>query len=677
MPGLPLRLDFFGDTLESIRTFDAASQRTLAQAKAFELAPMSELFLSDETVARFRRNYLSAFGAANRDDALYEAISEKRRYAGAEHWLPLFYERMDTLFDYVGQAPFLLDHQVEEAVEARRAQVVDHYDARRRALSERKDEGAAYKPVAPDGLYMTVEEVRERLAPLDAAWLTPFEESDEAAGEGGRIVNLGARQGRNFSPERQRGENVFKALANHAADMREAGRRVVIASWTDGARQRLADVMQEHGLSNAEPVANWGEAETLAPGRTALAVMGIDAGFVADDLALIAEADVLGDRLVKRRARRKGADVLQEASALAEGDLIVHVEHGIGRFAGLRTIEAVGAPHDCLELHYQGSDKLFLPVENLDLLTRYGAAETEVQLDRLGGAAWQARKAKLKKRILDMAADLIRIAAERQLKRSEPITLPEGVYGEFAARFPYEETEDQQNAIDAVLDDLASGHPMDRLICGDVGFGKTEVAIRAAFAVAMAGRQVAIVVPTTLLARQHYRNVAERFHGLPVKVAQASRLVGSKELAATRTGVADGTVDIVVGTHALLASNVEFKRLGLLVIDEEQRFGVKHKERLKEMRADVHVLTLSATPIPRTLQLALTGVRELSIIAIAAGRSPRGAHLRRALRPPDDPRGAAARALSAAARPSTSCPRDSRTCASASNGFPRARTCRR
>ena len=614
----PLRLDFFGDTLESIRSFDAASQRTLAQVKAFELSPMSELFINDETVARFRRNYLSTFGAATRDDALYEAVSEKRRYAGAEHWLPLFYETMDTLFDYVAGVPFVLDHQTGEALDARRAQVVDHYESRKRGMKDRgKDEGTAYKPVEPDSLYMTSSEVRERLAPFDAAWLTPFEEDDEGRGEAGRVINLGARQGRNFAPERQRSENVFAALADHAADMREGGRRVVVASWTDGARQRLAEVLKEHGLTNAELVDHWGDVQTLAPGRTALAVMGIDAGFVSDELAVIAEADVLGDRLVKRRAKRKGADVLQEASALAEGDLIVHVEHGIGRFAGLRTLEAAGAPHDCLELHYQGTDKLFLPVENLDLLTRYGAAETEVQLDKLGGAAWQARKAKLKKRILDMAADLIKIAAERQLKRTEAVTLPDGVYGEFAARFPYEETDDQQNAIEAVVDDLASGHPMDRLICGDVGFGKTEVAIRAAFAVAMAGKQVAVVVPTTLLARQHYRNFAERFHGLPVKVAHASRLVGSKELTATRNGLADGTVDIVVGTHALLSKNVTFDRLGLLVIDEEQRFGVKHKERLKEMRTDVHVLTLSATPIPRTLQLALTGVRDLSLITTA------------------------------------------------------------
>jgi transcription-repair coupling factor (superfamily II helicase) len=365
-------------------------------------------------------------------------------------------------------------------------------------------------------------------------------------------------------------------------------------------------------------VNNWAEVAELPKGTTALAVLGIEAGFEDDSIAIIGDQDFLGDRLVKRRkASKKGADFLSEVSSLSAGDIVVHVDHGIGRFHGLVTIEAAGAPHDCLDLRYHNDDKLFLPVENIELLSRYGNSDTEVMLDRLGGANWQARKSKLKKRILEMAGQLIAIAAARQMKKADPITVPDGVYDEFAAKFPYEETEDQINAIEAVFDDLHSGRPMDRLICGDVGFGKTEVALRAAYLAVMSGKQVAVVVPTTLLSRQHYKTFSERFHGLPVNVAQASRLVGSKALAAAKAGVKDGSVDIVIGTHALLGQSVEFKRLGLLVIDEEQHFGVKHKERLKELRADVHVLTLSATPIPRTLQLALTGVRELSLITTA------------------------------------------------------------
>ena len=293
----------------------------------------------------------------------------------------------------------------------------------------------------------------------------------------------------------------------------------------------------------------------------------------------------------------------------------MHVDHGIGRFVGLRAIEAAGAPHDCLEIHYAGGDKLFLPVENIELLSRYGSEEAGVELDRLGSTAWQARKSRMKNRIREIAGELIKVAAERQLREAPRLTVETGLYDEFSARFPYDETDDQQAAISAVLDDLASGRPMDRLICGDVGFGKTEVALRAAFVAAMNGKQVAVVVPTTLLARQHFKTFSERMRGYPVNIAQASRLVSAAELAKTKKGLAEGQIDIVIGTHALLGKTIKFKDLGLIVVDEEQHFGVAHKEKLKQLRAEVHVLTLTATPIPRTLQLALSGVREMSIIA--------------------------------------------------------------
>ncbi|RUU94395.1 transcription-repair coupling factor, partial [Mesorhizobium sp. M1A.F.Ca.IN.020.03.2.1] len=400
------------------------------------------------------------------------------------------------------------------------------------------------------------------------------------------------------------------------ADERAARRRVIVAGWTEGSLDRLGQILAEHHLGNLKPVATLSEVEKLEPGQAGLAVLPLESGFETDGMVVVAEQDILGDRLIRRSKRKKRAsDFIAEASSLSSGDIVVHADHGIGRFIGLRTIEAVGAPHDCLEIHYAGDDRLFLPVENIELLSRYGSDSAEAPLDKLGGGAWQARKARLKKRLLDMAGQLIRIAAERQMRAAPAMIPADGLYGEFAARFPYEETDDQQTAIDSVMDDLGAGKPMDRLVCGDVGFGKTEVALRAAFIAAMEGFQVAVVVPTTLLSRQHFKTFSQRFSGLPIRVAQASRLVGSKELAETKKGVADGTVDIVVGTHALLGSSISFKNLGLLIIDEEQHFGVKHKERLKELKNDVHVLTLSATPIPRTLQLALTGVRELSLIA--------------------------------------------------------------
>src|ERR1700678_2149510 len=378
----------------------------------------------------------------------------------------------------------------------------------------------------------------------------------------------------------------------------------------------MESMLRDHKLLNLSSVNAWRTVQATPRNETMLAVVGMESGFETDQVAVVSEQDILGDRLVRpRKASRKLDNFISEVTSLAAGDLVVHVEHGIGRFVGLLTLDVAGAPHDCLELHYAAETKLFLPVENIELLSRYGSDHANVELDRLGGSGWQARKAKLKNRIREIAGELIKIAAERHLHEAPKIPVQPHVYDEFCARFPYEETEDQLTAINATLKDLEIGRPMDRLICGDVGFGKTEVALRAAFATAMNGKQVAVVVPTTLLARQHFKTFSERLRGYPVKIAQASRLVSAKELAGTKKGLAEGQIDIVVGTHALLGKTVKFRDIGLIVVDEEQHFGVSHKEKLKQLRAEVHVLTLTATPIPRTLQLALSGVREMSIIA--------------------------------------------------------------
>jgi transcription-repair coupling factor (superfamily II helicase) len=529
-----------------------------------------------------------------------------------EHWLPLFHEQMHTLFDYVADSAIVLEPLVEEAAHERFAQIADYYEARQQALGQ-SGGGPPYKPLPPNWLYLEESEWRERIEHAPLARLTPF-----AVPEGqGTVIDAGTRQGRNFAAERaEPGRNVFEAVGKHVSALQEAGKRVAIALWSEGARDRMGHVLAEHGLSSLAHVASWQQALRLSKAQVGLAVLGLESGFETADDALISEQDILGDRLVRpRRSVRRAENFISEATSLSAGDLVVHVDHGIGRFMQLRAIEAAGAPHDCLELHYAGGDKLFLPVENIELLSRYGSEETEVELDRLGGGAWQARKARMKNRIREIASQLIKIAAERQLREAPRLAGEAGPYDEFCAGFPYEETEDQQSAIDVVLQELASGRPMDRLICGDVGFGKTEVALRAAFVTAMNGRQVAVVVPTTLLARQHTSTFTERFRGFPVKIGQASRLVSSKELASVKKGLSDGTIDIVIGTHALLGKSIKFKDLGLLVVDEEQHFGVAHKERLKQLRAEVHVLTLTATPIPRTMQLALSGVRDLSIIA--------------------------------------------------------------
>ncbi len=609
----PIRLDFFGDTLESIRTFDPETQRTVAPLRAVDLVPVSEAQLTTDSMRRFRQGYVGAFGGGLRGDTLYEAVSEGRRHPGLEHWLPLFYDGLDTLFDYIGGAPLVLDPLTDEAATERLAQIRDYYDARKHA-HDSDPSNSAYKPLPPEALYLPVDEWTKQLAAQGTARVTAF-----SPPEGGKtlVIDCGGKLGRNFVAERaDEGANVFHAAAEHVQALQAQGKRVVVAGWSEGSRERLGHVLKDFGLRAVEPVSSFADALRASKGTVALAVIGLEAGFEAPDLAIVGEQDILGDRLIHARKKaRRAQDFIAEVGVLSAGDLVVHVGHGIGRFQGLTPVEAAGAPHDCLEIHYAGGDKLFLPVENIELLSRYGSEGSDVELDRLGGAGWQKRKARMRKRVLEMAAGLLRIAAARQTQAAPRLMPPEPLYEAFCAGFPYDETEDQDAAINAVLDDLASGRPMDRLICGDVGFGKTEVALRAAFAAAINGKQVAVVVPTTLLARQHAKNFAARFAGLPVKVAQLSRMVGSADTKVVKAGLTSGDIDIVVGTHALLGGQIAFRDLGLVIIDEEQHFGVKHKERLKELRAEVHVLTLSATPIPRTLQLALTGVRELSIIA--------------------------------------------------------------
>jgi transcription-repair coupling factor (superfamily II helicase) len=611
----PLRLDFFGDEIEAVRAFDPMSQRTTGPVDGFVCRPVSEVTLDEGSIARFRAGYRELFGVVQGADPLYESISAGVKFTGMEHWLPLFHDGLDTLFAYLPDAVAVLDPQTDQALAARQELVLEYYDARRTIESSGQVEsGMVYHPLPPPLLYLETEEWTRHLAARPVLLLSPF---DSVEAESSAAIDMKGRIGLDFGEIRTRpGTNLYDGVRERIDAEIKGGRRVVIAAWTHGSRDRLGAVLKDRGLKTVESVESWAEALALGPKRVAALVLGLDHGFVTPDLALITEQDILGDRLARpARKKKKGAQFIAEASALSEGDLVVHVEHGIGRYDGLVALQVAGAPHDCLRVIYDGGDKLFVPVENIEVLTRFGSDQSGVALDKLGGTAWQARKARLKKRIRDIADQLIQVAALRQLRQSESLVPAEGLYDEFCARFPWVETEDQLRAIEETVADMGSGRPMDRLICGDVGFGKTEVALRAAFVAALQGLQVAVVVPTTLLARQHYRTFRERFQGLPVRIEQLSRLVTAKQASETKAGLAQGTVDIVVGTHALLAKSIGFKRLGLLIIDEEQHFGVAHKERLKQLKADVHVLTLSATPIPRTLQLALSGVKEMSVIA--------------------------------------------------------------
>jgi len=611
-----VRIDLFGDEIESLRNFDPLTQMTTGVRDGLALHPMSEIRMDEVGIQHFRTGYRELFGAINESDPLYEAISEGRKFQGMEHWIGLFYPVMATLLNYAERAAVTFDHQADEALKARYAQIEDFYQARTTLWkAERKSKAAAapvYKPVPPERLYLTPELIGKLLAAQGTAQLTPFAPTEALQD----THDAGGRRGRDFVDVRsQKGSDLFGAFQKHMQEHQAAGKRAVLACYSQGARERLIHMAREHGVAMLTAVESHMQARKLDAKQIAVAILGLENGFVAPDLALVTEQDLLGDRLVRPARKKRAADQFRlELGALNAGDFVVHAEHGIGRYEGLETLAVAGAAHDCLKLVYAGDDKLYVPVENLDILSRYGSEEGGAHLDRLGGLGWQQRKSRVKKRLKDLADSLIKIAAARELREGEKIDVPPGVYNEFAARFPYAETEDQATAIDDVTRDLSSGRPMDRLICGDVGFGKTEIALRAAFLAAQAGLQVAVVVPTTLLARQHFQTFTRRFAGFPIRIAQLSRFVGAREAEQTKNDMKEGRVDIVVGTHTLLGKEIGFKRLGLIILDEEQHFGVKQKERLKEIRADVHVLTLTATPIPRTLQLALAGVRELSLI---------------------------------------------------------------
>jgi transcription-repair coupling factor (superfamily II helicase) len=633
----PLRLDFFGDEIETVRRFDPADQRTIENVDGFTLLPASEALLDEDTIKRFRSRYRETFGATATGDPLYQAVSDGRRLAGMEHWLPLFEEKLVPLADHFdGNIVVIRDSGVVGAADSRFEAIRDYHANRVQAKSA--DPGS-YRPLDPRALYLSAEEWAAQVDALPMHATTPFHEP-----ESDRVLDFGVDGPRDFAPERAQGGNIYEAVGKHIANLQRAKKRVIIASYSIGSRERLSGLLADHGVRKLAAADNWQEALGLSSplpktgglpsplpqaggagggpaqpkrqeGMIALTVLPLDHGFAAPDVALLTEQDMLGDRLVRRAKRRKNADAfLAELATLSPGDLVVHADHGIGRYEGLTQIPVSKAAHDCVALEYAGGDKLYVPVENLEVLSRYGSDSDGVGLDKLGGEAWQRRKARMKERIREIAGELLKTAAERAL-RTATIAEPDSAgFPAFVDRFPYQETEDQERAIFDVIDDLGSGKPMDRLVCGDVGFGKTEVALRAAFVAAMAGMQVVLICPTTLLARQHHMNFEERFRNFPVNIGRLSRLVPDKEAKTVKAGLADGTIDIVVGTHALLTKGLEFKRLGLVIVDEEQRFGVTHKERLKQLKADVHVLTLTATPIPRTLQMAMSGLRELSVI---------------------------------------------------------------
>ena len=608
----PYRVELLDDEIDTIRAFDPESQRSLDKIDAVHLLPGREVPLDEVSLKRALDALRERFDIDTRRSVLYQDLKAGIAPAGIEYYLPLFFEHTATLFDYLdaGMLPVIGDGALE-AAEQFWAHTGERYEQRRHNVE---------RPLLPpDALYLSPDALRERFN------LGP----NHSPNQGQRIEVCGEAH-----PQRERaqalGDQPAPNLPIAAKDVVPAGAlksflgsypgRVLVAADSAGRREALAELLDAAGLQ-PQLVAGWPEF-AASDTRFAIATAPLDNGFAitAPALTVLTERQLFPERASQpRRRKRAGREpeaIIRDLGELTEGAPMVHEDHGVGRYRGLITLEAGGESGEFLEIEYAKGDRLYVPVAQLHLINRYSGASVETApLHSLGGEQWSKAKRKAAEKVRDVAAELLEIQARRQARVGLAIDVDRAMYEPFAATFPFEETPDQHSAIEAVIRDLGSSQPMDRVVCGDVGFGKTEVAVRAAFVAAVGGKQVAVLVPTTLLAEQHYRNFRDRFADWPLKVEVLSRFKTAKEIKAEIGNIADGRIDIVVGTHRLLQKDVRFKDLGLVVVDEEQRFGVRQKEALKALRANVHLLTLTATPIPRTLNMAMAGLRDLSIIA--------------------------------------------------------------
>jgi len=602
--GEPYRVELFDQLIETIRTFDPESQRSSAKVERVLLLAGREFPTDAEAARHFRAVLRDRFDIDPRRCPIYQDIAEGVTPAGLESYLPLYFEHTETVFDYVaGEALVVIDHGAAAAAERFWAQTTDRYEQRR---YDRE------RPVLPPNeLYLAPEALREQLN--RRARIELVLEDDGASPP---VHALGTAPAPLVADDPRAGDPLGPLKALLAS---EPG-RVLLALDSAGRREALSDRLRTHGVT-FEVVPGFAE---FAAGAMplALTVAPFDDGFVlpASKITLLTERQLLGERVEQRRKRGRAArdpeTIIRDLGELALGSPVVHIDHGVGRYRGLVKLAVGDQADEFLAIEYAKGDKLYVPVAQLDLVSRYsGSAPELAPLHSLGGDAWDRAKRKANERIRDVAAELLEIQARREARGGKALVVDQAMLAQFAQGFAFEETADQRAAIKAVLADIAKPQAMDRVVCGDVGFGKTEVALRAAFAVATAGRQVALLVPTTLLADQHFRNFSDRLADWPVRVEVLSRFKSKKEIGAVLPRLAEGQTDIVIGTHRLLGEDVRFKDLGLVIVDEEQRFGVRQKEQLKKLRAEVDLLTLTATPIPRTLNMAMAGLRDLSIIA--------------------------------------------------------------
>lgn len=604
---LPYRLDRFGTQIDALRTFDPLSQRTLESVAKVHILPVSEVCLSSENVSLFRARYREAFGVPKTTDSLYHALSQEHAYNGMEHWLPFFYESLPTLTDLLPKGSLVcVTKDIPLILEERWRTLRDHYDARVQNLGG-KD--ALYNPVPVESFFVPLHQLQDALKEHVQISLTPF---DPPQVSGHTSLHAGGKA--LLWPQETSNKTALERLQDLLMQAKATAKTLLLAWHLEREKQTLQEMLRalNHPFQELGGSDLFTRIDVQIP---ALIPYPLTQSFEDEERLVVSASHLLGKLVTKPLRRKRRSDLfIEEACALTTGDLVVHEEHGVGQYKGLVSVTVGGTPHDCLHLEYAGQDRLLLPVENLEMICRYGGEGSSATLDKIGSHTWQKRREKVKKDLFAIASHLLEVAAARALLTCEPLDPDTTIYPAFCNRFAYTETDDQLRTLEETMEDLASGHPMDRLVCGDVGFGKTEIALRTACLVAASGRQVALIAPTTLLARQHFQNFTERFKGLGIRVAQLSRFVSAKNAKQTKGDLAAGKVDIVIATHALLSKSVTFQDLGLMIVDEEQHFGVKQKEKLKALYPSVHLLTLSATPIPRTLQMALTGMRSLSLI---------------------------------------------------------------
>ena len=600
----PFRLDLFDDEIETIRYFDPDTQRSNRQVEQISLLPAREFPMTEDGIKRFRQTFRCHFEGDPRTQKIYNEVSAGNVPAGAEFFLPLFFEHTHTLFDYLGgDALWLLPAQLGRIAKTQWAEIEDRY---RNANydAERKVPPPEMLYLKPDALHGQLDQNRRIIHfqgnTKKADWAAP-------SGTSGQF------------PVDPREESPYRHLLDHLGGTKN---RVLLAVETAGRREALEGVLSNHGLGT-QACAGFSEFIQAPDINRGICVYPLERGLSLPGygIEVIAESQLYGEKVLRRRRGTKAQDpesVIRSLAELHEGDPVVHIDHGVGRYCGLQFLDIGGQPSEFLTVEYQNGDKLYAPVLSLHLISRFvGGSPAHAPLHRLGGEKWQKSRKKAREKAYDVAAELLEVEALRNARKGRAFTVPEEEYQGFVSRFPFEETPDQQRAIAEVRADLESPEPMDRLVCGDVGFGKTEVALRAAFIAVHNDCQTAILTPTTLLARQHYQTFTDRFADLSVSVEMLSRFKTKKQATELVDRLPDGYPDIIIGTHRLLQDDVGFKRLGLLIIDEEHRFGVRQKEKIKHLRSQVDLLTLTATPIPRTLHITLSGLRSISLIATA------------------------------------------------------------